>query len=156
MIIAIEAKLNFHLLGNLELEFAFMIDFLKRMVLGYYLESRLVSRPHSNATRIRWQDIDMYIHQLVCSLRFMCQVVVCLLLLSYIVPLLHKHISIIKTTRSIFKSDIMAKYSADTIYSITIKHYILECIIWYIESFESRYERLPSHLKHPLVRTARK
>ena len=92
----IEAKLKFHLLGNLELEFAFMIDFLKRMVLGYYLESRLVSRPHSNATRIRWQDIDMYIHQLVCSLRFMCQVVVCLLLLSYIVPLLHKHISIIK------------------------------------------------------------
>ncbi len=60
MIIAIEAKLKFHLLGNLELEFAFMIDFLKRMVLGYYLESRLVSRPHSNATRIRWQDIDMY------------------------------------------------------------------------------------------------
>ena len=156
MIIAIEAKLKFHLLGNLELEFAFMIDFLKRMVWGYYLESRLVSRPHSNATRIRWQDIDMYIHQLVCSLRFMCQVVVCLLLLSYIVPLLHKHISIIKTTRSIFKSDIMAKYSADAIYSITIKHYILECIIWYIESFQSQYEHLPRHLKHLLVPTARK
>ena len=50
----------------------------------------------------------------------------------------------------------MAKYSADAIHSITIKHYILECIIWYIESFESQYERLPRHLKHPLVRTARK
>ena len=34
--------------------------------------------------------------------------------------------------------------------------YILECIIWYIGSFESQYERLPRHLKHPLVRTARK
>ena len=156
MIIAIEAKLNFHLLGNLELEFAFMIDFLKRMVLGYYLESRLVLRPHSNAMKIRWQDIDMYIHQLVCSLRFVCQVVVCLLLLSYIVPLLHKHINIIKTTRSIVKSDTMAKYSADAIHSITIKHYILECIIWYIESFESEYECLPIQFKHRLVRTARK
>ena len=42
MMIAIEVNLKFHLLGNVELEFAFMIDFLKRMVLGYYLESKLV------------------------------------------------------------------------------------------------------------------
>ena len=50
---AIEVNLKFHLLGNVELEFAFMIDFLKRMVLGYCLESKLVSRPHSNPMRIR-------------------------------------------------------------------------------------------------------
>ena len=80
MMIAIEVSLKFHLLGNVELELEFMIDFLKRMVLEYYLESKLVSRPHSNPMRIRWQDIDIYIHQLVGSLRFVCQVVVCLLL----------------------------------------------------------------------------
>ena len=80
MMIAIEVNLKFHLLGNVELEFAFMIDFLKRMVLGYCLESKLVSRPHSNPMRIRWQDIDLYIHQLVCSLSFVCQVVVYLVL----------------------------------------------------------------------------
>ena len=34
--------------------------------------------------------------------------------------------------------------------------YILECVIWCTEGFESQYERLPSHLKHLLVRTARK
>ena len=50
----------------------------------------------------------------------------------------------------------MVTYSTDAIHSITIKHYILECVIWFTESFESQYERLPSHLEHPLVRTARK
>ena len=37
MMIVIEVSLKFHLLGNVELEFAFMIDFLKRMVLGIQL-----------------------------------------------------------------------------------------------------------------------
>ena len=37
MMIAIEVNLKFYLLGNVELEFAFMIDFLKRMVLGIQL-----------------------------------------------------------------------------------------------------------------------
>ena len=34
MMIAIEVNLKFHLLGNVELEFAFMIDFLKKNGFG--------------------------------------------------------------------------------------------------------------------------
>ena len=41
MMVSIAVSLKFHVLGNVELEFAFMIDFLKRMVLEYYLGEKL-------------------------------------------------------------------------------------------------------------------
>ena len=48
MMISIAVSLKFHVLGNVELEFAFMIDFLKRMVLEYNWERFKLQTPRQS------------------------------------------------------------------------------------------------------------